>query len=104
MNFMKNGLTAALLMLGLILIAPLAGCREEAPKPENRPLTQKELEESLDRPGKFTTEAMESWDAGKAKREADMKAYKEELKRKEAEAQRQREEFRKKHPQPGTDN
>jgi len=101
MKNIKNGL-AAHIFLGLILIAPLLGCQEEAPRPESKPLTQKELEESLDRPGKFTEGAMEAWSADKAKREAQMNAYKEELKRKEAEAQRDREEFRKKHPHPDT--
>ena len=92
----KKLLILAALVFGLILIVPLQGCKQEAP-PENKPLTQKELEESLDEPGQFTKDAMKSWDAGKAKRDADMKAYLEEKQRKDEEAKREAEEFNKKY-------
>lgn len=96
---MKNPkwLTAAALVLGLFLIALMPGCKEETP-PESKPLTQKELEESLDEPGQFTKDAMSAFNADKEKRDAEMKAYKDELKRKEEQARMEREAFLKKHP------
>lgn len=92
----KKLLTLAALVFGLILIVPLQGCKQEA-RSENKPLTQQELDESLNKPGQFTQDAMKSWDAGKAKRDADMKAYLEEKQRKDEETKRRTEEFNKKH-------
>lgn len=89
MEFVQKKFTAAICagILGLLVAAPMTGCTEEPP-PEKRPLTQKELEQSLDRRGKFTQSALEAWNADKKKLEAQRKAFEEEQERRADQARR----------------